>query len=113
MGQKVICLNCRKSFSQGTDINDRKEANCPECFRPMILLPHRFRPPKMTDDKKWETVRYLIENGFCYQHIYLKMETKNGVTSYENYAKYPDNMRDAKEFVTKYKSQAMGNDENR
>ena len=57
MGQKVICLNCRKSFSQGTDINDRKEANCPECFRPMILLPHRFRPPKMTDDKKWETVR--------------------------------------------------------
>jgi DNA-directed RNA polymerase subunit RPC12/RpoP len=113
MGQKVICLDCRKSFSQGTDVNDRKEANCPECGRPMILLPHRFRPPKRTDDKRWETVKFLIENGFCYQHIYLKIETKNGVTGYENYAKYPDNMRDAKEFVIKYKSQAWDNYENR
>ncbi|OFY12975.1 MAG: hypothetical protein A2X11_11550 [Bacteroidetes bacterium GWE2_42_24] len=73
----------------------------------MTLLSHRFRPPKKTDDKKWETVKYLIENGFYYDHVYQKIETNcNGVTSYQNYATYPDNIRDAKEFVEKYKEQA-------
>jgi DNA-directed RNA polymerase subunit RPC12/RpoP len=107
MGHKVICLDCRKSFNLGTDFNYEKGANCPDCGNSMTLLPHRFRPPKRTDVKKWETVKYLIENGFYYQHIYLRFETKNGITSNESYAEYPDNMRDAKEFVIKYKSQAI------
>jgi len=52
-------------------------------------------------------VKYLIENGFHYDHVYQKIETNiNGVTSYQNYATYPDNIRDAKEFVEKYKEQA-------
>ncbi len=106
MGHKVVCLDCKKSFSQGTDFNDRKEANCPDCGRPMALLPHRFRPPKKSDDEKWETVKFLIDNGFYFQHIYEKVETKNGVTSYQNYVAYPDNIRDAKEFVERYKHQA-------
>lgn len=73
----------------------------------MTLLSTRFRPPKKTDDKKWETVKYLIENGFFYDHVYQKIETNiNGVLSYQNYATYPDNIRDAKEFVEKYKEQA-------
>ena len=79
---------------------------CPKCGKPMILLPHAFRPPKKSDDKKWETVRFLIENGFYYQRIYERTETKNGVTSSQNHVAYPDNIRDAKEFVEKYKSQA-------
>ena len=106
MGHKVVCLECKKSFSQGTDFNDRREANCPDCGKPMTLLPHRFRPPKKTEDKKWETVKFLIENGFFYQHIYEIVETKNGVTNYQNYAKYPENLRDAKQFVEQYKDQA-------
>ncbi|PRY83198.1 hypothetical protein [Mongoliibacter ruber] len=106
MGHKVVCLECKKSFSQGTDFNDRREANCPDCGKSMTLLPHRFRPPKKTEDKKWETVKFLIENGFYYQHIYEIVETKNGVTNFQNYAKYPDNLRDAKEFVEQYKDQA-------
>lgn len=73
----------------------------------MILLPHRFRPPKKDDEKKWEIVRFLLKHGFYYQHIYKKIEThKNGVTSYEEYAEYPENMLDAKEFVEVYKQQA-------
>ena len=32
--------------------------------------------------------------------------TATGVTSYQNYATYPDNIRDAKEFIEKYKEQA-------
>jgi hypothetical protein len=79
---------------------------CSECGKPMTLLSHRFRPPKKTDNKKWETVKYLIENGFNYDHVYQKEETNsNGGTSYKGYATYPENIRDAEEFVEKYKSQ--------
>ena len=105
MGHKFVCIDCKKSFIQGINFKDRKEANCPNCGKRMILLSHRFRPPKKTEDKKWETIRFLIENGFYYQHIYEKVETKNGITSYQNYVEYPDNIRDAKEFVEKYKDQ--------
>ena len=83
---------------------------CPECTNPMILLPHTFKPPKKTDDKKWETVRFLIENGFYYQPIFERIETRNGVTSYHTHVAYPDNIRDAREFVKKYKSQGRKRD---
>ena len=106
MGNKVVCLDCKKSFSQGTNFNDRREMICPECGKQMTLLPHRFRPPKITENKKWEVVKYLVENGFYYQHVYENVETKNGVTYLINYVDYPENMRDAKEFVEKYKSQS-------
>ena len=73
----------------------------------MRLLSHRFTPPKKTDDKKWEAVKYLIENGFYYDHIYQNIEINSiGVKIYQNYATYPDNIKDAKEFVEKYKEQA-------
>jgi len=73
----------------------------------MTLLPHRFRPPKKSEEKKWETVKFLIDNGFYYQHIYETVtKTINGFTKYENLVPYPDNIRDAKEFVERYKNQA-------
>ncbi len=106
MGYKSVCLECRKSLNRELDSSSDRLYPCSECGKPMTLLPHRFRPPKKTDDKKWETVKYLIENGFYYQHVYQKVETKNARTTYENYAEYPDNIRDAKEFVEKYKEQA-------
>ncbi|MFN8358688.1 MAG: hypothetical protein U0264_02125 [Candidatus Kapaibacterium sp.] len=106
MGHKVVCLDCRISFSQGTDLNNRREANCPTCGKPMLLLSHRFRPPKKSDDKKWETVKLLIDNGFYFQHIYETVETNNGITSFQNLVAYPENLRDAREFVERYKYQA-------
>lgn len=106
MGHKLVCIDCKKAFNQGTNLENIKESNCPNCGKQMILFSHRFRPPKMTDTKKWETVRFLIENGFYYQHIYEIVETKNGITTYENHVEYPDNIRDAKEFVEKYKNQS-------
>lgn len=106
MGHKKVCLDCRICLNRDFDPGSGLNYPCPECGKPMKLLPHRFRPPKKSDDKKWETVKYLIESGFNYQHIYKSVITKNGVTSYENYAEYPDNIRDAKEFVLKYKDQA-------
>jgi hypothetical protein len=70
-------------------------------------MPHRFRPPKKTDIKKWEVVKFLIEHGFKYQHIYKDVSLNNGIVDYSNYAVYPDNMKEAKEFAEKYSGQAI------
>lgn len=70
-------------------------------------MPHRFRPPRRSDDKKWGTVQFLIENGFKYQHIYNYIE-KEGNQISENVI-YPENLKEAKEFVLKYKNQSYKN----
>lgn len=95
MGHKIVCLECRKSFSLGTDLSTNKEINCSDCGKKAELLPHRFRPPKRSDDKKWEVVCFLVLNGFKYHHIYCEDSKK--------YVDYPENLRDAKEFVKRYK----------
>lgn len=100
MGYKSVCLNCRKAFNHGTDYVNIRESVCPECNQPMILMTHRFRPPEKTDSKKWEVVAFLINNGFNYQHIYDD-------EIIQTYVPYPENMREAKEFVEKYKNQAQ------
>ena len=78
---------------------------CPECGKEMILLPHRFRPPKKTDEEKWKTVKFLIENGFYYQHVY-KDRRYIKLDVHENYISYPETLKEAKEFVEKYRDQA-------
>ena len=107
MGHKSICLNCRKAFNQGSDIDKRIESNCHECGQLRISMPHRFRPPKKTDNKKWEVVEFLINHGFKYQHIYKDIKSKKGIVDYSNYAEYPTSLNEAKEFIEKYKEQAI------
>lgn len=107
MGHKNICFTCRKAFSLGTDIKNRRLSNCPECGQPMTQMTHRFRPPKKDDDKKWETTKFLVDHGFVYQHVY---ENKHGSQQEKSTlvtVDYPENIRDAEEFVKKYKSQAL------
>jgi hypothetical protein len=106
MGYKKVCLKCRLTLNRPFDSGSKLTYPCPECGNPMTLLPYQFRPPKKTEDKKWETVIFLIENGFYYQPIYEIVENKNVVINYQNYAKYPYNHRDAKEFIEQYKGQA-------
>ncbi len=101
MGHKKICLDCKISFNREFDSGSELTYTCPECGKSMTLLPHRFRPPKKTDENKWEVVKFLIDNGFYYQHI--SELTKNGNVKY---VVYPDNLGEAKEFVIKYKNQA-------
>lgn len=95
MGHKNVCLSCKKAYSMGTNFHDIREANCPECGQPMTLVSHRFRPPKKTDDKKWEVVRFYLSNGFRYQHIQD--------SEYKSWVPYPEDIRGAREFVLKYK----------
>ena len=104
MAHKSVCLDCRKAFSETTNMEVREVAICPQCGKQMVFLPHRFRPPKMTDLKKWEVVKFLLEHGFYYQHIRQEVINEYGITT-SNYAAYPENMRDAEEFVGKFKSQ--------
>lgn len=98
MGHKIVCLDCRKAFSLGTDLRTKKETVCPDCKKEALYLSHRFRPPKKTDDKKWEVVEFLVKNGFSYQHIYE--EQKNT----DSFVTYPENLRDAKEFIERFKN---------
>jgi predicted amidophosphoribosyltransferase len=105
MGNKVVCLDCKKAFSQGTNFKDRREAHCPDCNKPMTSLPHRFRPPKKSEENKWDTVKFLIKNGFYYQHIYDSgFENSKSIRILVS---YPENLRDAKEFINRYKAQAI------
>ncbi len=86
MGYKSVCIECRKSLNISLDTGSDLLYPCSECGKPMILLFYKFRPPKKTGDKKWETVKYLIENGFYYEHVYQKVgTTSNGITSYMTY----------------------------
>lgn len=108
MGYKKVCLDCRVSFNRKIDFGSDLKYLCPNCGKEMILLPHRFRPPKTTDVKSWEVVKFLIKNGFEYQHIYENIETKaTGIKVYKNYVKYPENLNDAKEFVERYHEQTL------
>lgn len=113
MGYKKVCLACRVTFNRSFDSDSELTYPCPECGQSMVLLPHRFRPPKKSDDKKWEVVQLLISKGFYYQHIYETIsKTKSGFLKFENLVSYPDNIRDATEFVDRYKNQAQINETN-
>ena len=107
MGHKKVCLECRLTLNRPFDPGSELPNPCPTCGKTMTLLPHRFRPPKKSENKKWDAVRFLIEKGFFYQHIYETISTKNGSSTSQISVEYPDNIRDAKDFVEKYKSQAQ------
>jgi len=67
MGYKSVCLNCRKAFSQGTDFTKfKKDKVCSDCGNTMEFLSEKFQPPPKTDNKKWEVVKFFIENDFFY-----------------------------------------------
>ncbi len=97
MGHKNVCINCQKAYNMGMNHEDIREGNCPECGMKMIPVSHRFRPPKKTENKKWEVVKYYLSNGFFYHHI-----KDPGCNSW---VPYPEDMRGAKEFVKKYRAQ--------
>ena len=107
MGQKKVCLNCRKAFNQNSDFENRGGLTCPDCGQKMTEVNHKFRPPKKSDLKAWATSKYLIENGFIYQHVYKDVEERNGLVAKEKYVDYPTTIKEAKKFVADYKDQAQ------
>jgi len=72
----------------------------------MVWMPHRFRPPKKSDDEKWEVVKYLVEHEFKYHHIYEDNLDNN--PKFPISVIYPQTLREAKEFVEKFKKNPKG-----
>lgn len=97
MGHKLVCFNCRISNNLSLDIStwESSSKSCIKCNSEFKLLPHRFRPPKRDDIKRWEVVAFLFENEFRFEHIYDNI--------LKCYVGIPENLRDAKEFINKYK----------
>ena len=98
MGNKSVCINCKITFSYGMDYNDIISRKCPQCRDKMINVNYKFEAPKKSRIKEWEAIKYLLENGFYFQHIY---DENN------RYVKYPKNIKDAKIFVEKFRSQKI------
>jgi len=98
MGYKSVCLDCRKAFSQGTDFTRFKvDKICPDCGNSMAFLSEKFKPPKKTDDKKWQVVEFFVKSGFDYS-------TKIGG---DVHISYDESLEEAKEVVMKYKEQQI------
>jgi hypothetical protein len=109
MGYKSVCFDCRKAYNRPLEIEKIRSSNCPQCGNEMEELYHLFQPPKQKADKKWKVVKYLFDNGFRYYHIWQSIEKneKGESVSFKNYAEYPEKMKDAIEFVKKYKDQTI------
>ena len=97
MGYKNICLECRTSYSKGSDFENDTESNYPQCCKKMILVNHKFKPPKKTEIKKWKMVKLLVDNGFKFQAVYDLIE--KGMFLRVN---YPKDVNEAKDFIKKY-----------
>lgn len=107
MGNKKLCLNCKKSFNMSSEDSILSNFKCPECGNQTIAVTHRFRPPKIEDKRRWDVVKFLIENGFPYQHISIYEFDSHGIQRFVSYAQYPENMIDAIEFVDRYRDKAF------
>lgn len=93
MGYKSVCLDCKIAFSQGTDYTKFKNDKvCPNCGKAMAFLSEKFKPPRKTDDKKWEVVKFFVENGFDYS-------SKIGG---DVFISYNETLEEAKEIIRKY-----------
>lgn len=98
---KFVCFDCRKSFERNW-IPRNNFSICPECGNRTIRYDHKFRPPQKTDDKQWRKIEFLRDHGFYFQRVYDQI----GKGTFMD-AKYPKDLNAAKEFVIKYKRQAI------
>ena len=74
---------------------------CQECGGDYIYYDHKFRPPKRSDLKAWQVVKFLKQNGFTYQRVYDEY-IKTRQYGYYTHAVYPKSMSEAKEFVARF-----------
>ena len=108
MGNKSVCLRCGIACSYGMDYDALIPRTCPRCNSAMIPVDYKFQAPKKGARKKWETIKYLMDNGFYFQRVY---ENNTG-TPHKAAVPYPRNLKEAKIFVETYGAQRItGNHE--
>ena len=66
----------------------------------MTPINQKFKPPKKDDLKEWQIVNFLIKSGYTYDRIYI---------DFLAIKEYPNNLKEAEEFVEKYKSKFRRN----
>lgn len=100
------CFDCCKSFKREFHLPDGVplELKCPDCGGLSHNLGRHFKPPKKTDKRQWEKVKFLFEHGFRFQKIRVNPESNDTVP-------YPETLEQAKEFVVKYKEYAVSNEQ--
>ena len=94
MGYKNVCTYCKTSFSKGMDYNNLSTSTCPECKNQMILVNHKFKPPKKRDNQGWKLVKLLLDNGFRFNAVYTKVDANLFLK-----VCYPKTLDEAKEFI--------------
>ncbi len=72
---------------------------CPNCGGKSIRLGRHFKPPKSSDSAQWKKVRFLVEHGFLFQHVYDAPRGGSMVS-------YPDTLEEAREFVEQHRDQS-------
>ncbi|HRH77479.1 MAG TPA: hypothetical protein PK129_09060 [Cellvibrionaceae bacterium] len=96
-----LCFSCRKCFKKP---KAEKARICPESGEPMVEVNRKFSAPKTADNYQWEKVQFLVENGFIFQSIF---DLRKDAGRYS--VSYPKTLKEAQEFVVKYKDQSVKN----
>ena len=99
MGFKLVCTECRLSFSAGNETEVKHSKKCRSCGRPAHLLHHKFKPPKRTDKEKWQIVAFLISHGFDFSSAYIPLADQKAKYLGHLQIDYPQTMEEAKLFV--------------
>ncbi len=93
-----VCLECKKSFKRIKPVS-----KCPECKNEVYTLHPNFKPPKMNDLAAWELVAFLIHKGFNFSGWVKKKSANNRDIGLMYRPGYPKNLKEAKEFIKKWK----------
>ena len=84
MGHKKVCIDCRLTYNLDSNFENRlPNYTCPQCNNQMTILPHRFRPPARSNDRKWKVLEFLLASGF----------------NFEKAGNVPETLIEAKEFI--------------
>ncbi len=96
------CLECCKSYKREFNLSKGcpEKLICPDCAGDAYNFGRHFKPPKKTDKKQWAKIKFLFENGFRFQKIRINSNHNESVP-------YPKTLKEAKEFVIKYKDFAI------
>lgn len=86
------CFECRVSFKRPY-AGGAWVRKCPQCGGRAIGLSRNFKPPARADLAQWIKVRFLVQNGFVFQHVAD--------------VPYPKTLRAARAFVDKYRHYAV------
>jgi DNA-directed RNA polymerase subunit RPC12/RpoP len=96
------CMDCRKSYEQAVNPAEQvpDEIPCPGCGEPAVNLGRHFTPPKDSEVRQWEKVKFLVSHGFRYQQI--RSGTGDGDT-----IPYPATFEAARMFVIRYRHHSL------